>query len=219
MKILVVEDDVLVRRGLVKLLTAEGFDVDEVGDGEEGLYRAREWQYDLIILDVMLPEQDGWQVTENLRRLEKDTPVLMLTALSETDDLVKGLNLGADEFMTKPYNERELLARIRALTRRSKGNAKDEIALGSALINVAEKTIYKDGEPVDLTAKQYRIVEYLALRAGKVVSRDELMEFMFGENEDSISNLIDVHVHNIRRKLGKDFLQSRRGLGYIIPAP
>ncbi|WP_269542918.1 response regulator transcription factor [Cerasicoccus fimbriatus] len=216
LKILVIEDDHDVQHGLVQTLSEEGFAVDAVDNGSEGLYRAQEWDYDVIVLDVMLPEMSGWQILEKLRR-QKTTPVLMLTALNDVDDRVKGLNSGADDYLAKPYNDRELLARIRALSRRSVGLAENQIDLGRVFIDIADRTVFLDNEPVKLTAAQYKIVAYMARHAGKVVSRNELTEAISGDGEEALSNVIDVQVHHIRRKLGKDFLQNRRGLGYIVP--
>ena len=217
MKILIVEDDALIRSGLTQLLTEEGYTVDAFGNGEEGLYQASEWEYDLVILDIMLPELNGWEITRKLREKQKRIPILMLTALSETDDVVTGLDLGADDFMTKPYNERELLARVRSLARRGKGNVSDEILLGPVTVSTVGQTVRLNGEEVSLTATEYRIVEHLALRAGQVVSHSQILDLVTGDGDEPDSNIIDVHVYRIRRKLGKNFLQNRRGLGYIIP--
>lgn len=214
-KLLVIEDDRDVRESIVQTLAEENFVVDAVDNGAEGLYQAQNWEYDAIILDVMLPELNGWQVLKQLRQ-SKATPVLMLTALGDIDDRVTGLNEGADDYLVKPYSERELLARIRALTRRSTILNSDRIVLGRVGVDVASQTVYLDGELVKLTAAQYRLLEYLVRRAGKVVPRQELADAI-DMNEDSLSNVLDVQVHHIRRKLGKEFLQSRRGLGFIIP--
>ncbi len=218
LKILVIEDDFDVRNGLVQTLTEENFSVDAVDNGPEGLYRAQEWDYDVVVLDVMLPEMSGWSILEKLRR-KKATPVLMLTALADIDDRVKGLNSGADDYLVKPYNDRELLARVRALSRRSMGLAENQIELGRVFIDIADQSVFLDGEPIRLTAAQYKLVAYMARRAGTVVSRNELSEAISGENDETMSNVIDVQVHHVRRKLGKDFLQNRRGLGYIVPKP
>lgn len=219
MKILIVEDDPLIRSGLVRLLTEEGYAVDAFGNGEEGLYQAIEWEYDLAVLDVMLPGLSGWDITKKLRKKQKRIPILMLTALSEVDDLVTGLNLGADDFMTKPYNERELLARVRALSRRGKDVPYEEIPLGRVSLKTREQAVYLDGEAVSLTATEYHIVEYLALRAGQVVPRSQLLDLINRDSEEPDSNVLDVHIYRIRRKLGKNFLQNKRGLGYIISIP
>ncbi|MEM6600363.1 MAG: response regulator transcription factor [Verrucomicrobiota bacterium] len=219
MNILLIEDDAHIRSGLVQLLQEEGFQVNAFDNGEEGLYHASEWEYDLIILDLMLPRLNGWEITNKLRAQQKRIPILMLTALSEIDDVVTGLNLGADDFMTKPYNERELLARVRSLARRGQGNPSDEIVLGRVILNTRKQTIFADEVEVSLTATEYRIVEHLALRAGQVVPHSQLLDLVTGEIDEPESNVIDVHIYRIRRKLGKNFLQNKRGLGYIIPKP
>ncbi|MEM1159027.1 MAG: response regulator transcription factor [Verrucomicrobiota bacterium] len=219
MNILLIEDDAHIRSGLVQLLREEGFHVDAFDNGEEGLYHASEWEYDLIILDVMLPELNGWEITKQLRAQQKRIPILMLTALSEIDDVVTGLNLGADDFMTKPYNERELLARVRSLARRGQGNPSDEIQLGRVILNTRKQAVSADEVEISLTATEYRIVEHLALRAGQVVPHSQLLDLVTGELDEPDSNVIDVHIYRIRRKLGKNFLQNKRGLGYIIPKP
>jgi len=217
MNILVIEDDLHLRSGLVQLLTEEGYQVDAFDNGQVGLYRASEWEYDLIILDVMLPEMNGWEITKKLRGMQRSVPILMLTALSEVDDIVNGLNLGADDFMTKPYHDRELLARVRSLARRRQSNPSDEILLGRVVVNTVKQTVFLDELAVPLTATEYRIVEHLALRAGEVVPHQQLMDLVIGDTDDPESNLIEVHIYRIRKKLGKNFLQNKRGLGYIIP--
>jgi len=218
MKVLVIEDDSDVRDTLVQCLEDEPFIVDAVADGEEGLYRAEEWQYDVIVLDVMLPGLDGWQILKRLRQRKNRTPVLMLTALDAFDDRVRGLDEGADDYLTKPFNERELTARIRALHRRAFQQADNVITLGPVEIRAAEQQVFVHEEPIQLTAAQYRIVAYLATRAGRVVTRNELAEATTGDEDSGDSNVIDVQIHHIRRKLGKDFIQNRRGLGYVVPA-
>ena len=216
MKILVIEDDFDVRASLVQTLEEERYAVDSVSNGPEGLYRALEWKYDLILLDVMLPGMDGWQVLETLRKEKRVTPVLMLTALDSLDDRVKGLNTGADDYLPKPYSERELLARVRALHRRSMGQSCTVIEIGDVEIDTAKQTVLLKGEQTELTASQYRIVEYLGSRAGTLVSKNELTEVIVGDDETSVSNVIDVQIYHIRRKLGKGFIQNRRGLGYLV---
>ncbi|WOO40276.1 response regulator transcription factor [Rubellicoccus peritrichatus] len=217
MKILVVEDDSDVRNSLRQTLEDENFVVDTVDNGAEGLYRASEWQYDVILLDVMLPELDGWHILNKLRDQKIQTPVLMLTALDDLDDRVRGLTTGADDYMVKPYHERELLARIQALHRRSLGLTQNVIKIGRVEINTAQRTVKLNGELISLTAYRYRILEYLATRRGEVISQSELAEAIVGEDETALSNVIDVQIHHIRRQLGKDFVRNRRGLGYVIP--
>jgi len=217
MKVLVIEDDRDVRTSLIKTLEEEEILVDFAVDGEEGLYRVDQWKYDVVILDVMLPKMDGWEILNRLRQRNDRTPVLMLTALDALDDRIRGLNQGADDYLAKPYSEGELLARLRALHRRATGQAKDTINLGCVEVNTANLTVTLSGEHVPLTASQFRIVAYLAERAGTVISRTELGEAITSDDDETLSRVIDVQVYHIRRKLGKDFIQSRRGLGYVIP--
>ena len=219
MKILVIEDDQDVRDSIVQSLTGLAYMVDAVDNGPEGFYRAQEWKYDVIVLDVMLPGLDGWKIVDKLRSQKKHTPILMLTALSEIDHRVKGLNSGADDYLVKPYHEKELLARVRALSRRSSDMTVDVIGLGRVTVNLSDHLVCLDDEPVKLTASQYRIVACLAKRAGKIVSRNDLADIIYGHDEEKASNVVEVQIFHIRQKLGKDFLQSHRGLGYTIPKP
>ncbi len=216
MKILVVEDDVAVRSALVQALAEVGCNVDACDNGAEGAYMALEWDFDAIVLDVLLPEKDGWQVLSELRK-EKTTPVLMLTAKGEVEDRIRGLDGGADDYLVKPFDPDELIARVRALVRRSTGIASNDIELGRVTIDTAGCQVYKDGESVKLSPAQYNILEHLARRAGTLVSRTSICESLSIEDEEEFSNVLDVHIYNIRKKLGKEFLQNRRGQGYIIP--
>ena len=215
MRLLVVEDETDLRRALEKGLREEGYAVDSAADGDEGLFKAESWEYDLILLDVMLPLMDGWQVLERLRRTRK-TPVLMLTARDTVRDRVKGHDLGSDDYLAKPFSFVELLARIRALIRRSSGTGSSQIDLGAVKIDTAKRVVFRGGEPIDLTAREYALVEMLAFRRGKVVTRSTLYDHLFAEEDQTLSNLLDVHVCNVRKKLGKDFIETRRGHGYII---
>ena len=215
MRILVVEDEHDLRCALEKALREEGYAVDGAEDGEEGIYKAESWDYDTIVLDVMLPVMDGWQVLERLRRTKK-TPVLMLTARDGVKDRVRGLDLGSDDYLVKPFSLVELLARIRALIRRSAGNASSVIDLGDVMVDTAKRIILQNRAPVELTAREYALVEMLSFRRGKVVTRTELYDHLFAEEDQTLSNLLDVHVCNVRKKLGKDFIQTRRGHGYVI---
>lgn len=217
-KILSVEDDSDVRTSLTRALSEEGFFVESESSGAEGLYRAENWDYDVIVLDVMLPEMDGWEVLKRLRR-KRTTPVLMLTALGQLDDRLQGLNGGADDYMVKPCEPQELIARLRALVRRTVGMAGNQIDLGRVVIDTASHDITVDDNEVKLTSSQFNIVEHLARNAGKLVSREKLCEALLIEDEEAFSNVLDVQIYNIRKKLGKDFLQNRRGVGYIIPKP
>ncbi|MBX7210078.1 MAG: response regulator transcription factor [Verrucomicrobiaceae bacterium] len=215
MRVLVVEDEHDLRHALEKTLREEGYAVDGAEDGEEGLYKAESWDYDTVVLDVMLPVMDGWTVLERLRRTKK-TPVLMLTARDSVKDRVRGLDLGSDDYLAKPFSLVELLARIRALIRRSAGAASSMIDLGDVQVDTAKRAVFQKLQPVELTAREYALVEMLSFRRGKVVTRTELYDHLFAEEDQTLSNLLDVHVCNVRKKLGKNFILTRRGHGYVI---
>jgi two-component system, OmpR family, response regulator len=217
MRVLVVEDEPDLLRGLVQALREEGYAVDSASNGQDGLFNAQNYDYDAIVLDVMLPKLDGWTVLERLRRVKK-TPVLILTARDQSKDRIKGLDGGADDYVVKPFDLAELFARLRALIRRGAGQARNAIQIGDVSIETASRQVRRAGKPVTLTAREYAVVEYLALHVGKVITRTQLYEHLFDENDDSVSNLLDVHVSNIRKKLGHDFIATRRGHGYCIEA-
>jgi two-component system OmpR family response regulator len=215
MRLLVVEDEPDLLAGLVRALRKQGYSVDTAPDGEEGLYKARDTDYDAIVLDVMLPRLDGWELLARLRET-KATPVLMLTARDRSADRVRGLDAGADDYLVKPFDTPELLARLRALIRRTAGQTRTTLDIGEVQINTAARTVTSAGRPVTLTAREYVLLEYLALHRGDVVTRTELYEHLFDESETTLSNIIDVHVFNLRRKMGQDFIVTRRGHGYCI---
>ena len=215
MKILVVEDELDLLSGLAKALREEGYAVDTSSDGEEGLYKATNSDYDALVLDVMLPKLDGWEVLRRLRKSRK-TPVLMLTARDASRDRVRGLDTGADDYLVKPFDLPELLARLRALIRRTSNQTQSQIDLGDVVVDTAARTVSHKGEQVTLTAREYSLVEFLALHRGEVVSRTALYEHLFDEDDSSLSNLLDVHVSNIRKKTGPEFITTRRGHGYCI---
>lgn len=215
MKLLVIEDEARLLRNLAKALREEGYAVDTAADGAEGLYKAQNNDYDAVVLDVMLPQLDGWQVLARLRK-SKQTPVLFLTARDTPADRVRGLDGGADDYLVKPFDLTELFARLRALIRRTANRHDPKITIGSVVIDTRARTVAVDQKPAALTAKEYMILEYLALQQGKVVSRTELYEHIFDERDDTLSNLLDVHVCNIRRKLASDLIATRRGQGYLI---
>lgn len=215
MRVLVVEDEPDLARALEQALREEGYAVDGARDGEDGLFKAQAWDYDAIVLDLMLPKLDGGQVLERLRR-SKSTPVLILTAQDGISERVQALDRGADDYLIKPFSLLELLARIRALIRRSAGQASARIQIGDVVIDTAARRVTKAGQAVVLTAREYALVELLALHRGKLVDRTMIYEHLFDENDDSLSNLVEVHVCNVRKKLGKDFITTRRGEGYQI---
>lgn len=215
MRILVVEDEPDLLHSVAESLREDGYAVDTAERGDDGLHKARSWDYDAIVLDWMLPGINGMEFLNRLRR-EKKTPVLLLTARDTVGDRVHGLDAGADDYLVKPCSLRELLARVRALIRRSTGHASNLIQIGSISIDTGKKTVLVDGEEVALTAREYALVELLSLHRGKLVSRSMIYDHIFDEDDDSLSNIVDVHVSHIRKKLGKDFIETRRGQGYII---
>jgi two-component system OmpR family response regulator len=215
MRVLAVEDEPDLLGSLMKALREDGYAVDGAPDGEDGLYKAESYDYDAIVLDIMLPGIDGWELLRRLRKTKK-TPVLMLTARDAVRDRVRGLDTGADDYLVKPFELAELLARLRALIRRSASQAQARLQIGDVVIDTAARTVTRNGEAVTLTAREYALVEFLALHRGKVVTRTMLYEHLFDETDDTLSNLLDVHVSNIRKKLGHDFITTRRGHGYSI---
>jgi two-component system OmpR family response regulator len=212
MRILAVEDEPDLLRTMAKTLRENGYAVDTANEGNEGLGKAMAVDYDLIVLDVMLPGLNGWEVLRQLRK-EKKTPVLMLTARDAVPDRVKGLNAGADDYQTKPFEFEELLARINALIRRTSGQAEPNLTIGNLLLDTVGKRVFQNGTEVSLTAREYSLLEFLALRRGQVVTRTMLYDHLLGEEDDSLSNLMDVYVASIRRKLGSNIIVTRRGLG------
>lgn len=215
MRILVVEDEPRLRRSLAQALREEGYAVDTAEAGDEGLFKAESYDYDAVVLDIMLPRLDGWEVLARLRRRKK-TPVLMLTARDATRDRVRGLDTGADDYLVKPFDLHELLARLRALIRRAAGQARAELVVRDVVIDTRARTVTRAGQPVTLTPREYAILEFLALHQGAVVTRTALYEHLFDETDDTLSNLLDVHVFSIRKKLGAELITTRRGQGYCI---
>lgn len=215
MRLLIVEDERDLRLALTMSLAEDGYAIDSAEDGEEGLYKAINWDYDAVILDIMMPRMDGWEVLEKLRAV-KNTPVLILTARGAIDDRVRGLDLGSDDFLVKPFDMAELSARIRALIRRAAGKSTTMLAHDKLELDTAKKTVRVGGKPVKLTAIEYSLVHYLLMHCNTVVSRTDLYEHLFNEDDDSLSNVLDVHICNARRKLGGDYIKTRRGHGYII---
>jgi len=200
---------------MAKALREEGYAVDTAGAGDAGLAKAEACDYDAMLLDVMLPGLDGWEVLKRFRK-RKQTPVLMLTARDTTRDRVRGLDTGADDYLVKPFDLAELLARLRALIRRSAGQAQSSLELGDIAIDMRCRNVSQNGKLVALTAREYAILEFLALHRGEVITRTALYEHLFDESDDTLSNLVDVHVFSIRKKLGRDLITTRRGQGYCI---
>ncbi len=215
MRILVVEDEPDLLRTIAQVLREDGYAVDEAPDGQEGLYKATSWTYDAIVLDLLMPKLTGWEVLDKLRKTHS-TPVLILTARDGVNDRVRGLDGGADDYLAKPFHLVELKARLRSLIRRSVGVASSQIVVGELVVDTSAKTVVRGETLILLTPREFSLLELFALHRGEVVSRTQIYEHLFEETDDSLSNLIDVHVSNLRRKLGKDFITTRRGQGYIL---
>ena len=215
MRILVVEDEPDLLASLAQALREEGYAVDIADNGDDGLFNAEGTDYDALVLDVMLPGLDGWEILKRLRKTKK-TPVLMLTARDQTRDRVKGLDTGADDYVVKPFDLEEVFARLRAIIRRSTNKTTNIIEIGDVKIDTAARHVFFKDKVVELTAREYALVEFMALHRGEVVTRTHLYEHLFDENESSLSNLLDVHVSNVRKKLGAEFIATRRGHGYCI---
>lgn len=222
MRILLVEDEEDAARMLAKGLREQAYAVDTALTGPEGLEKAELNDYDLLILDIMLPGIDGLEVCRRLRRANRQVPVLLLTARAGVDDRVLGLDCGADDYLPKPFDFRELLARIRALLRRGSERKDPVLTVGDLRIDTRSHAAMRGGVPLTFTAKEYALLEYLARRAGEVVSRADIAEHVWEENYDPFSNLIEVYVQRLRRKLeaagGVPLLHTRRGEGYVLAA-
>ena len=218
LRLLVVEDDPDLNRQLVSALSDAGYAVDTAFDGEEGHFLGDTEPYDAVVLDLGLPKKDGISVLEQWRRDNRKMPVLILTARERWSDKVAGMDAGADDYVAKPFHMEEVLARIRALLRRSAGHASNELECGPLRLDTKSARVTVNGQAVKLTSHEYRVLAYLMMHRARVVSRTELYEHLFDENESSLSNLLDVHVSNIRKKLGHDFITTRRGHGYCIEA-
>ena len=216
MRLLVIEDETDLRAGLSRVLRRAGYSVDASEDGEDGLFKALEIDYDAIVLDVMLPRLDGWAVLAKLRE-KKSTPVMMLTARDATKDRVRGFDTGADDYLVKPFELDELLARLRALIRRSAGKSTPALVIGEVKIDTANRTVTLADKAVTLTAREYSVLEYLALHRGRLVMRTTLYEHLYDDSGDTLSNMMDVLIYNLRNKLGRELITTRRGQGYCIP--
>ena len=201
MKILVVEDEKDLNNIITKHLKKNNFSVDSVFDGEEALEYLNYGDYDVIILDIMLPKFNGYEVVKNLRANKNETAVLMLTARDAIDDKIKGLDLGADDYLVKPFDFRELLARIRVLVRRKYGNVSNEIQIDDLVVDTSKKSVTRAGKNIELTGKEYEVLEYLVQNKGRVLSRDKIRDSVWDYGYEGESNIIDVLIKNIRKKL------------------
>jgi DNA-binding response OmpR family regulator len=220
MRVLIVEDYTPVRKSVAKGLREAGYAVDEAADGAEGQWLAISGQYDVIILDLMLPKLDGFTVLSNLRESGDVSKVLILTARDAVDDRVRGLDAGADDYLVKPFAFEELLARVRALVRHKYNSTQTVIRIGDMEIDTARQSVRRAGDVVQLTSREFALLEYLALRAGEVVSRTDIWEHVYDFYSDASSNVVDVYIGYLRRKIERGgqprLIQTRRGRGYVL---
>jgi DNA-binding response OmpR family regulator len=220
MRVLVIEDQERLRNWLQKGLKEADFVVDAAADGNEGLWYTQGNVYDVIILDLMLPGVDGLSILRQLREAGRQDQVLILTAKDTVPDRVRGLDRGADDYLTKPFAFEELLARVRALVRRGYGQHSADIAVGDLRIDPAKRQVWRGAREIELRAMEYKLLEYLARRAGETVSRTDIWEHLYDFGSETASNVVDVYIGALRRKLDrpgeKSLIQTRRGLGYVL---
>jgi two-component system, OmpR family, response regulator len=216
MRVLVVEDDPDLNRQLAGACRDAGYAVDTADDGETGHFLGDTEPYDAVILDIGLPKMDGLSVLEAWRRAGRRMPVLLLTARDRWSDKVAGIDAGADDYVAKPFHMEEVLARLRALMRRAAGHASNEIEIGPVRLDAKAGRVTVDGNPIKLTSHEFRLIQYLMMHTGKVVSRTELVEHLYDQDFDRDSNTIEVFVGRLRKKLGVEFIETVRGLGYRI---
>lgn len=218
MRVLIVEDEQHLRDQLATALQKKGYTVDAAADGEEGLYFGREYPFDVAIIDLGLPKLSGIELIKTLRREERNFPVLILTARDHWQDKVNGLEAGADDYVTKPFAIEEVLARLNALIRRSAGHARPQLEFGPVLLDTAGQTVTVNGDFIELTTYEYKVLEYLMLRPGEVVSKTELTEHIYAQDFDRDSNTLEVFVGRLRKKLDPDNslkpIETLRGRGY-----
>ncbi len=224
MRVLLVEDDAATAASIELMLRKENFIVDTTDLGEDGLEIGKLYDYDIIILDLMLPDIDGYEVLRRLRAARVRTPILILSGLSELDAKIKGLGFGADDFLTKPFDRRELIARIQAIVRRSKGHAESTIRTGKLVVNLDSRVVAVDDQPLHLTAKEYGILELLSLRKGTTLTKEMFLNHLYGGMDEPELKIIDVFVCKLRKKLsvatgGDHYIETVWGRGYVLRDP
>lgn len=224
MRVLLVEDDPSVAKSIELMLKSDGYTVDTTDLGEDGLEIGKLYDYDIIILDLMLPDMDGYEVLKRLRAAKVETPILILSGLSELDSKIKGLGYGADDYLTKPFDKRELLARIQAIVRRSKGHSQNVIQTGDLTVNLDSRTVEVGGKSVHLTSKEYSILELLSLRKGATLTKEMFLNHLYGGMDEPELKIIDVFVCKLRRKIaevaeGKNYIETVWGRGYVLRDP
>lgn len=224
MRVLVIEDDNSTAKSIKLTLKSEGFVVDTTNIGEDGLEISRHYDYDLVILDLMLPDIDGYEILRRMRAAHVTTPVLILSGLNEIDDKIKGLGFGADDYLTKPFNAQELTARVRAIIRRSKGHANSKIKIGRLTVDLTTKLAEVDGQVLRLTGREYAILELLAIRRGSTLSKEVFLNHLYGGMEEPEFKIIDVFICKLRKKLADalgrdDYIETVWGRGYVLREP
>ena len=216
MHVLVAEDDARLAQVIARVLTEEGYVVDLAADGEDALGLALEGAFDVLVLDVMMPGLDGFQVLQELRQQRVDTPVLLLTARGEVEDRVRGLDLGADDYLTKPFAFAELLARIRARARRPEAPHPALLAAGSVTLDLTAHEVRRDGAVIELSPTEFRLLEHLMRHPGQILSRASILHAVWGYSREPVEGNVDLYVHQLRQKLGPDVVQTVRGVGYRL---
>jgi two-component system cell cycle response regulator CtrA len=224
MRILLIEDDAATAAGIELMLKTVGFICDKTDHGEDGLEIGKLYDYDLIILDLLLPDIDGYEVLRRLRAARVHTPILILSGLAELDHKLKGLGFGADDFLTKPFDRRELLARIQAIVRRSKGHSASEIRTGKLTVNLDSRTVTAGEKPLHLTLKEYGILELLSLRKGMTLTKEMFLNHLYGGMDEPDLKIIDVFICKLRKKLaqatgGDHYIETVWGRGYVLRDP
>ena len=224
MRVLLVEDDTATAQGIEMMLRSEGYVCDTTDMGEDGLEIGKLYDYDIIILDLMLPDMDGYEVLRRLRAARVKTPILILSGLSGLDDKIEGLGVGADDYLTKPFDKRELVARIQAIVRRSKGHSDSVISTGKLTVNLDTRTVEVEGQPLHLTGKEYGILELLSLRKGTTLTKEMFLNHLYGGMDEPELKIIDVFVCKLRKKLanatgGDNYIETVWGRGYVLRDP
>lgn len=217
MRILVVEDEQAIAARVKRVLEQSGYVVELASDGEDAWFRGDSENFDAVVLDLGLPQMDGLQVLKRWRAAGRTMPVLILTARGTWEERVEGIDAGADDYLPKPFQMPELLARLRALLRRSMGDAHSTITVGNVTLDTLQMLVTVDGERIDLSALEYRLVNYLMHKRGRVISQLELTEHVYGEDIEKESNAVEVLIARVRKKIGADLIRTRRGYGYTIP--
>ena len=224
MRVLLIEDDSSTAKSIELMLKSEGYVIDVSELGEDGLDLGKIYDYDIIILDLMLPDMDGYDVLKNLRDNRVETPILILSGLGEMENKIKGLGYGADDYLTKPFDKRELIARVQAIVRRSQGHAQSTIEVGRLSINLDSRTVEVDGETVHLTGKEYGILELMALRKGTTLTKEAFLNHLYGGMDEPEVKIIDVFICKLRKKLetalgGEGYIETVWGRGYVLREP